>query len=100
MNDYDVDWPLWRDDGGAPQGEPELPPRLAAEVRHWSATFNELYSYETGWPAARTGREQRMEGERLIEAVARELGPDDSIEFVHWETNDAGGSYRETLRRR
>ncbi|WP_181439714.1 hypothetical protein [Curtobacterium sp. MCBD17_028] len=44
MNEYTVDWPIWRDDGGAPEGEPELSQRLAAQVRDWAATFNELYS--------------------------------------------------------
>jgi hypothetical protein len=95
MNDYGVDWPLWWE-GGVPDGEPPLPPRLTADIRRWAATFNSLYSYKTGWPDARTGREQRVEGERLAAAIARELSPDDSIELQYWETNDAGGSYWET----
>ncbi|WIB63201.1 MULTISPECIES: hypothetical protein [unclassified Curtobacterium] len=99
MNEYTVDWPLWRDDGGAPEGEPELSERLAAQVRDWAATFNELYSYKTGWPDARTCQAQRAEGEHLAAAIARELGPDDSIELDFWETAHAGRNDRGTRRR-
>lgn len=90
MNDYSADWPLWRDDGGAPDGEPSLPAWLEAEIRQWATTFNSLYSYETGWPDPQTGHQQRLQGERLAAAIARELRLGDSIEFAHWVTNAAG----------
>lgn len=95
MNDYSADWPIWRDDGGAPDGEPQLPAWLEADIRKWAATFESLYSYETGWPDARTGQEQRLKGERLAAAIARELSLGDSIVFAPWETNVAGLEPRE-----
>ena len=100
MNDYDVDWPVWADEGAAAALELELPRRLTTEVRAWAKRFNDLYSYETGWPDARTGRENEAEGKRLVEAIRRELNSGDSIVLRYWETLNAGGSYWETQRRR
>lgn len=96
MNDYSADWPLWRDDGGAPDGEPRLPAWLEADIREWAATFDALYSHETGWPDAETGRQQRRKGERLAASIARHLSLGDSIVFAHWETNVAGHESRGT----
>lgn len=36
MNDYSANWPVWRDDGGAPDGEPQLPAWLQCAVGRWA----------------------------------------------------------------
>ncbi|MFT2691495.1 hypothetical protein [Clavibacter zhangzhiyongii] len=87
MNEYDVDRPLWGDEGLCPDGTPELPPRVEAAVREWAAVFHAGFRWDRGWRDRAVAREHAAEGERLIAILAGVLGPDDTVELLYWETD-------------
>ncbi|WP_170037064.1 hypothetical protein [Georgenia soli] len=45
-NDYGADWPLWRHDGLADEGEWPISPQLSSRLKAWAAHFNAHFHYE------------------------------------------------------
>ena len=86
-----VDWPFWTEDGLSPSGRPELSDRLNAEVLAWAADFNDGYSWEPGWPTEAAARIHERQANRLLQAVERELDPEDLVSLHYWETNRRKG---------
>lgn len=86
MNDYGVDWPLWRPDGLCREGDLDLTPGLADSVRAWAADFKASYSHETGWPDESSAERAHRQARRLVEVIERELPSQDSITLHFWES--------------
>ena len=84
MNDYGVDWPFWTDGGLSPTGQPALSDRLNAEVLAWTADFNDGNSWEAGWPTEAAARIHERQSHRLLQAVKRELAPEDDVSLHYW----------------
>lgn len=58
-----------------------------AEVLAWAADFNDGYSWEAGWPTEAAARIHERQAHRLLQAVERELAPEDLVSIHYWETN-------------
>jgi hypothetical protein len=87
MNEYGVGWPFWGEFGLCQDGEPELPPRLADDVRAWAADFNAGYSWETGWDSWSEGAAHERRGRGLFGAVEKYLeAQGHTVELHYWET--------------
>jgi len=91
MNDYSAEWPFWTEDGLSPTGTPTLTPNVSDAALAWAADFQKHYSYESGWPTEVAARHHERQGHRLLQMVARELAPGDSVELDYWETNRRKG---------
>jgi len=89
MNDYSADWPFWGGREGLGQcadDDPRLPAATAEAARAWAAQFNELYSWESGWPDRAIALAHELEAHRLLAEVQRSL-PDDRVVLQYWEKN-------------
>ena len=89
MNEYSVDWPFWgvhQEVGPCADDDPLLPATTTGAVRAWAAQFNELYSWESGWPNKDIALAHELEAHRLLEDVQRSL-PDDQVVLQYWEKN-------------
>lgn len=91
MNEYNVDWPLWDDDGPCAMGTPLFSPRLEREILQWARDFTENYGIESGWSTEAAARSHERQGHRLLLLVERELPEGDEVVLGYWETNKRKG---------
>jgi hypothetical protein len=89
MNDYSADWPFWGGREGmglCADDDPRLSAATAEAARAWAAQFNELYSWESGWPNRDIALAHELEAHRLRADVQQSL-PDDHVVLQYWERN-------------
>ncbi|WNM26477.1 hypothetical protein RN607_09720 [Demequina capsici] len=86
MNEYTVAWPLWNDDGLAPDDEPSgLSPELTARIRAWATHFGKHFTVEQGWPSQAHADFNATEGATLLDQLRHER-PDLEFTLDLWET--------------